>query len=106
MSWRWICIAARLKTRSPMKTANRIPTAGVVIQLAAKKYGKSSANGCGTSRLELDHQLAPDPVRTTEFTPALLPAPKETLSPSASQGYVPADVGLPCKQCRLAGRYF
>src|SRR5258708_9290257 len=106
MSWRCICIAARLKTRSPMKTANRIPTAGVVIQLAARRYGKSSANGCGTRLLELGHQLAPDPVRTTEFAPALLPAPKETLSPSPSQGYGPAEVALPWKQGRFSGRDF
>jgi hypothetical protein len=57
-------------------------------------------------RLELGHQLAPDPVRTTEFAPALLPAPKETLSPSPSQGYGPAEVALPWKQGRFSGRDF
>src|SRR5438552_14110781 len=36
-------------------------------------------------RLELGHQLHPDPVRTTEFAPALPPAQKETLSPSPTQ---------------------
>jgi len=46
-------------------------------------------------RLELGHQLHPDPVRTTEFAPALPPVHKEaTDSPSSSQGYGPAAVAL------------
>ncbi len=80
--------------------------AGVVTPLAAKRPGKSSANGCGTRLLELGHQLAPDPVRTTEFAPALPPAQKEALSSSASQGYGPAEVALPWKQGRFSGQDF
>jgi hypothetical protein len=57
-------------------------------------------------RLELGHQLAPDPVRTTEFAPALPSAPQETLSPSPSQGYGPAEVALPWKAGRFSGRDF
>jgi hypothetical protein len=58
-------------------------------------------------RLELGHQLAPDPVRTTEFAPALSPAQEEaTNSPSASQGYGPPAVALPWKQGRFSGRDF
>jgi hypothetical protein len=57
-------------------------------------------------RLELGHQLAPDPVRTTEFAPALPPAQKEALSPSPSQGYGPAEVALPWKQGRFSGQDF
>jgi hypothetical protein len=57
-------------------------------------------------RLELGHQLAPDPVRTTEFAPALPPAPKETLSPSPSQGYGKAVVALPWKAGRFSGQDF
>ncbi len=50
-------------------------------------------------RLELGHQLAPDPVRTTEFAPALPPAQEEaTNSPSPSQEYGPPAVALPWKQ--------
>jgi hypothetical protein len=58
-------------------------------------------------RLELGHQLAPDPVRTTEFAPALPPAQEEaTNSPSPSQGYGPPAVALPWKQGRFSGRDF
>ncbi len=58
-------------------------------------------------RLELGHQLAPDPVRTTEFAPALPPAHKEeALSPSPSQGYGPAEVALPWKRGCFSGRDF
>ena len=57
-------------------------------------------------RLELGHQLAPDPVRTTEFAPALLPAQKEALSLAPSQGYGPAAVALPWKAGRFSGQDF
>src|SRR5436190_3994890 len=51
-------------------------------------------------RLELGHQLHPDPVRTTEFAPALPPA-----SPHAApaSGYAPLEVGLPWKAGRFRG---
>src|SRR5205823_12536967 len=51
-------------------------------------------------RLELGHQLQPDPVRTTEFAPALPPAHKESPEPPAQapvQGYGPPAVALPWK---------
>jgi hypothetical protein len=58
-------------------------------------------------RLELGHQLSPDPVRTTEFAPALPPAHKEaTDSSSPSQGYGPVAVALPWKQGRFSGQDF
>jgi hypothetical protein len=58
-------------------------------------------------RLELGHQLHPDPVRTTEFAPALLSAPdQEARSPSSAQGYGPAAVALPWKRGRFSGRDF
>jgi hypothetical protein len=57
-------------------------------------------------RLELGHLLAPDPVRTTEFAPALPPAQKQALSPSPSQGYGPTEVALPWKQGRFSGQDF
>jgi hypothetical protein len=58
-------------------------------------------------RLELGHQLAPEPVRTTEFAPALSPAQQEAPnSPSPSQGYGPAEVALPWKAGRFSGRDF
>jgi hypothetical protein len=57
-------------------------------------------------RLELGHQLAPDPVRTTEFAPALVPTQKETPSASPAQGYAPAVVALPWKTGRFSGQDF
>jgi len=58
-------------------------------------------------RLELGHQLHPDPVRTTEFAPAHLSAPEEAVdSPSLLQGYGPVEVALPWKQGRISGRDF
>ncbi len=58
-------------------------------------------------RLELGHQLHPDPVRTTEFAPALPPVRKEaTDSPSPSQGYAKASVALPWKAGRFSGQDF
>src|SRR6266567_1270056 len=53
-------------------------------------------------RLELGHQLHPDPVRTTEFAPAS----NKSLSPSPTQGYGPAEVALPWKAGRFSGQDF
>ena len=60
-------------------------------------------------RLELGHQLQPDPVRTTEFAPALPPAHKESPEPPAQapvQGYGPPAVALPWKAGRFSGQDF
>src|SRR5258708_12905382 len=54
-------------------------------------------------RLELGHQLAPDPVRTTEFAPALPPIPAHT---APTSGYAPPQVGLPWKAGRFSGQDF
>jgi hypothetical protein len=54
-------------------------------------------------RLELGHQLHPDPVRTTEFAPAPAPALPYTAPPS---GYAPAQVGLPWKAGLFSGQDF
>jgi hypothetical protein len=54
-------------------------------------------------RLELGHQLTPEPVRTTEFREALSPAPDRAAPPS---GYAPAKGALPFKQGRFSGRDF
>jgi hypothetical protein len=60
-------------------------------------------------RLELGHQLHPDPVRTTEFAPAI-PAPPPPSSPpphtGAPSGYAPPQVGLPWKTGRFSGQDF
>ena len=58
-------------------------------------------------RLELGHQLHPDPVRTTEFAPALpLGARQASRLASPPQGYGPAEVALPWKAGRFSGQDF
>jgi len=58
-------------------------------------------------RLELGHQLLPDPVRITEFAPACSPAHEEVTNlPSPPQGYGPPEVALPWKAGRFSGRDF
>ncbi len=58
-------------------------------------------------RLELGHQLAPEPVRTTEFAPALPCAQgQQTLSTSPAQGYGPPHLALPWKAGRFSGQDF
>jgi len=58
-------------------------------------------------RLELGHQLHPDPARTTEFAPAHLSAQdQQALSPAPAQGYGPATEALPWKAGRFSGRDF
>jgi hypothetical protein len=52
-------------------------------------------------RLELGHQLHPDPVRTTEFAPATEPVSPHTV---AAAGYAPPQVGLPWKAGRFSGQ--
>lgn len=54
-------------------------------------------------RLELGHQLHPDPVRTTEFAPAL-PSPSPHAAPAS--GYAPPQVGLSWKTGRFSGQDF
>jgi len=54
-------------------------------------------------RLELGHHLHPEPVRTTEFAPAL-PSPQPHTAPSA--GYAPPEVGSPWKAGRFSGDDF
>jgi hypothetical protein len=54
-------------------------------------------------RLELGQQLSPEPLRTTEFAPAL-PVAKE--HPTPSSGYAPAEVALPFKRNRFSGQDF
>jgi hypothetical protein len=58
-------------------------------------------------RLELGHQLHPEPARTTEFAPACLPAQEEAVdSPSPASGYGPVAEALPWKAGRFSGRDF
>ncbi len=54
-------------------------------------------------RLELGHQLQPEPVRTTEFALALPPSSSHT---APASGYAPPQVGLPWKAGRFSGQDF
>jgi hypothetical protein len=54
-------------------------------------------------RLEVGHQLHPDPVRTTEFAPAL-PSPSPHTAPAS--GYTPPQVGSAWKAGRFSGQDF
>jgi hypothetical protein len=58
-------------------------------------------------RLEVGHHLQPEPVRTTEFAPALPAAPGSTTgAPAPAQGYAPAAPGQSWKQGRFSGHDF
>ncbi len=64
-------------------------------------------------RLELGHKLAPEPLRTTEFAPALPeqnaqePMPPASLTPSAPpSGYAPAAIATSWKAGRFTGADF
>ncbi|GCF11934.1 hypothetical protein [Dictyobacter arantiisoli] len=54
-------------------------------------------------RLELGHQLKPQPLRTTEFAPALPPPPPHT---APASGYAPPEVGSAWKAGRFAAQDF
>lgn len=54
-------------------------------------------------RLELGHQLKPQPLRTTEFAPAL-PPPSAHCAPAS--GYAPLEVGSAWKAGRFSGHDF
>lgn len=54
-------------------------------------------------RLELGHQLKPEPLRTTEFAP-VLPSPPPHAAPAS--GYAPPEVGLAWKAGRFSGQNF
>ncbi|HJT56532.1 MAG TPA: hypothetical protein VJ761_08555, partial [Ktedonobacteraceae bacterium] len=57
-------------------------------------------------RLELGHQLQPEPVRTTEFAPALPPASAIPAHSAPLSGYTFPQVGLPWKTGRFSGQDF
>jgi hypothetical protein len=57
-------------------------------------------------RLELGHQLKPEPIRITEFAPALPPTQKEVAPAAPRQGYAPAVAGQSWKHGRFSGRDF
>jgi hypothetical protein len=57
-------------------------------------------------RLELGHQLHPDPVRTTEFAPACSSPHEDVVNVPSPQGYGSPEVALPWKAGRFSGQDF
>ena len=58
-------------------------------------------------RLELGHQLHPDPVRTTEFAPAILPVTEQAAAPPApAPGYGSPTTATSWKTGRFSGQDF
>jgi hypothetical protein len=55
-------------------------------------------------RLELGHQLNPQPLRITEFAPAMASAPGAPMKAAPVQGYGPPAVALPWKAGRFCGQ--
>jgi hypothetical protein len=57
-------------------------------------------------RLELGHQLEPEPMRTTEFAPAIAPVTEAPAKPEPVQGYGTPSVAAPWKTGRFSGQDF
>jgi hypothetical protein len=57
-------------------------------------------------RLELGHQLKPQPLRTTEFAPAIVSNPDTGAKQAPAQGYSAPTVALPWKAGRFSGHDF
>jgi len=58
-------------------------------------------------RLELGHQLAPTPMRTTEFAPAIAPKSEQTAdAPAPASGYGPPASATSWKAGRFSGKDF
>ncbi|WP_236601081.1 hypothetical protein [Ktedonobacter sp. SOSP1-52] len=68
-----------------------------------QEYWQLIAQWVWNLRLELGHQLHPDPIRTTEFAPALPPSPPHT---APASGYAPPEVGSAWKAGRFADQDF
>src|SRR5690349_14653532 len=92
---------------SRTKIRNKTLTAGVVTRPGDRRDGQIISQWVWNLRLELGHQLKPEPARTTQFAPALAPPPAEAATALAPvQGYAPAVPGQSWKQGRFAGRAF
>jgi hypothetical protein len=78
-----------------------------LLAASATRHSRSRFQWVWNLRLELGHQLHPDPVRTTEFAPTLPSAHDQTPdSSSPPQGYGPGQVALPWKAGRFSGQDF
>src|SRR5947209_818402 len=103
MSWRSICIVGPLKPRLSDEDTEQDPHRWCSHAACGQEAWQIVSQWVWNLRLELGHQLEPEPIRTTEFAPAL-PAAKEHIAPAS--GYAAASVALPFKQARFSGRDF
>src|SRR2546429_1679623 len=103
MWWHCICIAARLRTRLSDEDLEQDPERWASHAAPGQECWQIIAQWVWNLRLELGHQLHPDPVRTTEFAPAL-PPPQPHTAPST--GYAPPEVGTTWKAGRFSGQDF
>src|SRR6266568_2101763 len=107
MSWRCICIVVPGINALADEDQEQDPDRWASQSAMGQEVWQLISQWVWNLRLELGHQLHPDPVRTTEFAPALPPALKEahTQAPPV-QGYGPAVVGQPWKAGRFSGQDF
>src|ERR1700694_1096064 len=87
----------------PMKTWSKTTIGGRAMRQRVRNAGRPSHNGSGTRLLELGHQLHPDPVRTTEFAPAMSEAKEQQ---SCTFGYGKPTEAAPWKVGRFSGQDF
>ena len=106
MWWRCICIVGPKINALADEDQEQDPDRWVSHMAPGQEVWQIISQWIWNLRLELGHQLHPDPVRTTEFAPALPPASNKSLSPSPTQGYGPAEVALPWKAGRFSGQDF
>src|SRR5256885_4822582 len=107
MWWPCICIAARLRTRLSDEDLEQDPERWASHAATGQECWQIVSQWVWNLRLELGHQLHPDPVRTTEFAPA--PPWVHDQAPDASspsQGYGPAEVAHTWKQGCFSGQDF
>src|SRR2546423_10959358 len=106
MWWRCICIAVPKINALADEDQEQDPDRWVSHTAPGQEVWQIISQWIWNLRLELGHQLHPDPVRTTEFAPALPPASNKSPSPSPPHGYGPAKVALPWKAGRFSGQDF
>jgi hypothetical protein len=103
MSWRCICIVVPGINALADEDQEQDPDRWASQSASGQEAWQLISQWVWNLRLELGHQLAPDPVRTTEFAPALPPIPAHT---APTSGYAPPQVGLPWKAGRFSGQDF
>src|SRR6266702_8577474 len=91
MWWRYICIVVLLRTTLSDEDREQAPDRWCSHAACGQEAWQIVAQWTWNLRLELGHKLAPEPVRATEFAPALR-APNEyaPTSPASLASSAPA----------------